>query len=59
MNHDIYFILSVFSLLMTVVAAVISKWLILAVVAIAGMFFLKWLIEESKENVKKTLDKNK
>ena len=58
MTHDIYFILSVFSLLMTVVAAVISKWLILAVVAIAGMFFLKWLIEESKEN-EKTLDKNK
>ena len=54
MNHDIYFILSVFSLLMTVVAAVISKWLILAVVAIAGMFFLKWLIEESKENEENT-----
>lgn len=54
MNHDIYFILSVFSLLMTVVAAVISKWLILAVVAIAGLFFLKWLIEEAKENEKNT-----
>ena len=58
MTHDIYFILSVFSLLMTVVAAVISKWLILAVVAIAGLFFLKWLVEEAKENEKK-LDKNK
>ena len=60
MNHNIYFLFSILSLVIIATFEAINPLIALAAVGIAGIFFLVWYLKEIKEqekNYKKELDK--
>ena len=60
MNHNIYFLFSILSLVLIAPFGEINPLIALAAVGIAGIFFLVWYLKEMKEqekNYKKELDK--
>ena len=60
MNHNIYFLFSVLSLVLIAPFGAINTLIALAAVGIAGVFFFIWYLKEMKEqekNYKKELDK--
>ena len=60
MNHNIYFLFSVLSLVLIAPFGAINPLIALAAVGIAGIFFFIWYLKEMKEqekNYKKELDK--
>ena len=60
MNHNIYFLFSILSLVLIAPFGAINPLIALAAVGIAGVFFFIWYLKEMKEqekNYKKELDK--
>ena len=60
MNHNIYFLFSILSLILIAPFGVINPLIALAAVGIAGVFFFIWYLkemEEQEKNYKKELDK--
>ena len=60
MNHNIYFLFSILSLVLIAPFGAINPLIALAAVGIAGVFFFIWYlkeIEEQEKNYKKELDK--
>lgn len=61
MNHNIYFLFSVLSLVLITPFGVINPLIALAAIGIAGVFFfigyLRKKMEEQEKNCKKELDK--
>ena len=60
MNHNIYFLFSILSLVLIAPFGTINPLIALAAVGIAGIFFLVWYLkemEEQEKNYKKELDK--
>ena len=60
MNHNIYFLFSILSLVLIAPFGAINPLIALAAVGITGIFFLVWYlkeIEEQEKNYKKRLDK--
>ena len=60
MNHNIYFLFSILSLVLIAPFGVINPLIALAAVGIAGVFFFIWYLkemEEQEKNYKKELDK--
>ena len=62
MNHNIYFLFSILSLVLIAPFGAINPLIALAAVGIAGVFFFIWYLKEMKEeekNYKKELDRLK
>ena len=62
MNHNIYFLFSILSLVLIAPFGAINPLIALAAVGIAGVFFFIWYlkeIEEQEKNYKKELDRLK
>lgn len=62
MNHNIYFLFSILSLVLIAPFGAINPLIALAAVGIAGIFFFIWYLKEMKEeekNYKKELDRLK
>lgn len=62
MNHNIYFLFSILSLVLIAPFVAINSLIALAAVGIAGVFFFIWYLKEMKEeekNYKKELDRLK
>ena len=59
MNHNIYFLFSILSLVLIAPFGAINPLIALAAVGIAGVFFFIWYLKEMEEekNYKKELDK--
>ena len=60
MNHNIYFLFSILSLVLIAPFGAIKPLIALAAVGIAGIFFFIWYLkemEEEEKNYKKELDK--
>ena len=60
MNHNIYFLFSILSLVLIAPFGVINPLIALAAVGISGVFFFIWYLKEMKEQekeYKKGLDK--
>ena len=60
MNHNIYFLFSILSLVLIAPFGAINPLIALAAVGIAGVFFFIWYLkemEEQEKNYKKELDK--
>ena len=60
MNHNIYFLFSILSLVFIAPFGAINPLIALAAVGIAGVFFFIWCLKETEEqekNYKKELDK--
>ena len=60
MNHNIYFLFSILSLVLIAHFGVINPLIAFAAVGIAGVFFFIWYLkemEEQEKNYKKTIDK--
>ena len=60
MNHNVYFLFSILSLVLIAPFGAINPLIALAAVGIAGVFFFIWYLKEMKEqekNYKKELDK--
>ena len=60
MNHNIYFLFSILSLVLIAPFGSINPLIALAAVEIAGVFFFIWYLKEMKEQekeYKKELDK--
>lgn len=60
MNHNIYFLFSILSLVLIAPFGAINPLIALAAVGIAGVFFFIWYLKEMKEqekNYKNELDK--
>ena len=60
MNHNIYFLFSILSLVFITPFGAINPLIALAAVGIAGVFFFIWYLkemEEQEKNYKKQLDK--
>ena len=60
MNHNIYFLFSILSLVLIAPFGVINPLIALAAVEIAGVFFFIWYLREMQEQekeYKKGLDK--
>ena len=60
MNHNIYFLFSILSLVLIAPFGVINPLIALAAIVIAGVFFFIWYLKEMKEQekeYKKELDK--
>ena len=60
MNHNIYFLFSILSLVLIAPFGAINPLIALAAVGIAGIFFFIWYLkemEEQEKNYKKELDK--
>ena len=60
MNHNIYFLFSILSLVLIAPFGAINPLIALAAIGIAGVFFSIWYLKEMKEqekNYKKELDK--
>ena len=56
MNHNIYFLFSILSLVLIAPFGAIKPLIALAAVGIAGIFFFIWYLKEMEEE-KKELDK--
>ena len=62
MNHNIYFLFSILSLVLIAPFGAINPLIALAAVGIAGVFFFIWYLkemEEEEKNYKKELDRLK
>ena len=62
MNHNIYFLFSILSLVLIAPFGAINPLIALAAVGIAGIFFFIWYLkemEEEEKNYKKELDRLK
>ena len=62
MNHNIYFLFSILSLVLIAPFGAINPLIALVAVGIAGVFFFVWYLKEMKEeekNYKKELDRLK
>ena len=62
MNHNIYFLFSILSLVLIAPFGAINPLIALAAVGIAGVFFFIWYLkemEEQEKNYKKELDRLK
>ena len=62
MNHNIYFLFSILSLVLIAPFGAINPLIALAAVGIAGVFFFIWYLKEMKEqekNYKKEIDRLK
>ena len=62
MNHNIYFLFSILSLVLIAPFGAINPLIALAAVGIAGVFFFIWYLkemEEKEKNYKKELDRLK
>ena len=60
MNHNIYFLFSILSLVLVAPSDAINPLIALVAVGIAGVFFFIWYLKEMKEqekNYKKELDR--
>lgn len=60
MNHNIYFLFSILSLVLIAPFGAINPLIALAAVEIAGVFFFIWYLkemEEQEKNYKKELDR--
>lgn len=60
MNHNIYFLFSILSLVLIAPFGAINPLIALAAVGIAGVFFFIWYLkemEEQEKNYKKELDR--
>ena len=60
MNHNIYFLFSILSLVLIAPFGAINPLIALAAVGIAGVFFFIWYLkemEEQEKNYKKEIDK--
>ena len=60
MNHNIYFLFSILSLVLIAPFGAINPLIALAAVGIAGIFFLVWYLKEmaqQEKNYKTELDK--
>ena len=60
MNHNIYFLFSILSLVLIASFCVINPLIALAAVGIAGVFFFIWYLKEmekQEKEYKKRLDK--
>ena len=60
MNHNIYFLFSILSLVLIAPFGVINPLIALAAIGIAGIFFFIWYLKEMKQQekeYKKGLDK--
>ena len=60
MNHNIYFLFSILSLVLVGSSEAINPLIAFATIGIAGVFFFIWYLKEMKEqekNYKKELDK--
>ena len=53
MNHNIYFLFSILSLVLIAPFGAINPLIALAAVGIAGVFFFIWYLKEMKEEEKK------
>lgn len=52
MNHNIYFLLSILSLVLIAPFGVINPLIALAAVGISGIFFFIWYLKEMEEQKK-------
>ena len=62
MNHNIYFLFSILSLVLIAPFGAINPLIALAAVGIAGVFFFIWYLKEMEEQekiIKKSLTNNK
>ena len=62
MNHNIYFLFSILSLVLIAPFGAINPLIALAAVGVAGVFFFIWYLkemEEEEKNYKKELDRLK
>ena len=53
MNHNIYFLFSILSLVLIAPFGAINPLIALVAVGIAGVFFFVWYLKEMKEQEKK------
>ena len=53
MNHNIYFLFSILSLVLIAPFGVINSLIAFVAVGIAGVFFFVWYLKEMKEQEKK------
>ena len=53
MNHNIYFLFSILSLVLIAPFGVINPLIALVAVGIAGVFFFVWYLKEMEEQEKK------
>ena len=58
MNHNIYFLFSILSLVLIAPFGAINPLIALAAVGIAGVFFFIWYLKEMKEKEKKIIKKS-
>ena len=58
MNHNIYFLFSILSLVIIAPFGAINPLITLAAVGIAGVFFFIWYLKEMKAQEKENKEKN-
>lgn len=58
MNHNIYFLFSILSLVIIAPFGTINPLIALVAVGIAGVFFFIWCLKETEEQEKENKEKN-